>query len=172
MATSWKYNTRTGEFYEVERKKRVKRSRPPYVAPDPSLYRDAAFQAKERMSGLTLAKAGAVQVDDTLKQAIEELMNLVAPEIADAYNDHFVPMAQDAFAKWPVGPDRPGRRHSKALLKMEFEVKNGGREFGAVLTSAAPYTLYIRRGQTVKFRMFQPFEKSTARIIKQLERGK
>lgn len=80
-----------------------------------------------------------IQVDPALTQKVIELMESVAPAMADAFNRHLVPVADNAFNQWPVLSG-----FSKSLLGLEFIVSPDGLSFTGAITNRAPYSLFIR----------------------------
>lgn len=78
-----------------------------------------------------------ISVDPDLQEAVQELMEAVAPKLSAAYDKHLAGLAFDAFKKWPVYTGL-----SKSLLRLDYEQLSDGRFVGR-LSSNAPYTFFI-----------------------------
>lgn len=80
-----------------------------------------------------------VRVDPALSEAVADLMAAAAPRLQAAFDRWLGGLAQQAFERWP---EHTGL--SKSLLGLEYTVERGGERFRGIVTSRAPYTLFIK----------------------------
>jgi len=74
---------------------------------------------------------------------IEKQIESVAPKLARAMDARLGRVAMDAWENWPVSTGL-----SKSLLDIEYEQK--GTTFVGRVVSRAPYTVFVRKGQTYR----------------------
>lgn len=112
-----------------------------------------------------MRKDALVQVDPDLQQKTLALMGVAAPAVADGVNRHLVPVAENAFERWPVLSGL-----SKSLIGLDFAVLGDGSTFRSRIRNTAPYAWLIRwshrmpYGVVVKALIFDPGEKAADRI--------
>lgn len=94
-----------------------------------------------------------------LRSMTLDLMARAAPAYAEAVNAELVPVAQEAFDRWPV---KTGL--SKSVLRLEIKVLVGGKELSANLVDLAPYAAFINRGRTVTELVWKPGREAADRM--------
>jgi len=96
-----------------------------------------------------LRRSDLVQPDPDLNRKLTALTEQAFPVVSRAFNDHFGPMAVEAFDLWPVASGL-----SKSLLDLEYEIE--GDALVGSLVNRAPYAYYIREGQKGRERSRRP----------------
>ena len=86
-----------------------------------------------------------IRVDQETQSTFRGLIASIAPAVADAFNEHLLPIAQRAFDRWPVDTGV-----SKSLLFLTFTPSQDGSSLIASLGNRAPYAHLIFRGRTEK----------------------
>lgn len=93
----------------------------------------------------------AITVSDSVNRITARLIEKAGPVVADAFNRHLVPIAEQAFDAWPVQTGR-----SKAALALEIEVAADGQSLTGRIVNTAPYASGIRGGSVVEDLIFAP----------------
>ena len=93
----------------------------------------------------------AISVDNSVNEVTAELIARGGPVVAAAINRHFIPIAVDAFDRWPEVTG-----FSKSQLSVEIEIAPDNLSIDAKILNAAPYASDIRNGRTVKELIFDP----------------
>lgn len=84
-----------------------------------------------------------IRIDPATQRTFQQLIEDVAPAVADALNRHLVPVAQRAFDRWPVASGV-----SRSLLYLTFTPSSDGSALVASLGDRAPYAHLIFKGKT------------------------
>ncbi len=116
-------------------------------------------KGKRYLRGTTLPfdKQGMVRVDERLQEKVLDLMNQVAPDVAEAFEKEVVPVAERAVDKWPVDTGL-----SRALISLRFSATDS--TLTGTLRSRAPYTVFINKGQTWRSLLDRPWKAATSRV--------
>lgn len=108
----------------------------------------------------TRDRLAAIQVDPDLSRLAVELIEAVAPAVANAFTRHLVPVAEFAFDNWPVDSG-----FSKSLLGLEFSIGDDGFTFRGTLVNRAPYAFFIKSPRSVVQELiFKPGREAAERI--------
>jgi len=132
-----------------------------------SFYDQKALFIMEEPGALALpiSQKGSIRVDPDLNRTIAGFIRRLAPTVARAFNEHFIPYAQNEYEHWP---EYTGK--SKKMLDIEFEIKGGGVELWCSFVSRAVYTRWIWRGQKVRD-LYDGGKEAADRIADQLAEG-
>lgn len=99
-------------------------------------------------------------------RTIASLIAAAAPQVADEVSRALIPAAQAALDAWPIGKrDKPV--HSNELVGIEYAVL-GPTTWQASLVNRAGYALFIRRGRTARYLIFERGERAAKTAAKRL----
>lgn len=122
---------------------------------------DAEWQSDgNEFLSASATKNRMINVDPGLRDTLLALMAKAAPAVATAINEELVPVAERAFADWPV---RTG--FSKSQLFLELDIRGDGKAITASLINKAPYAGFINRGDTVENLIFEAGEQAADRMV-------
>jgi len=96
---------------------------------------------------------------------VEAQIEAIAPKLARAYDKRLGRVAMDAWASWPVSTGL-----SKSLIDVEYEQR--GEQFIGRVVSRAPYTVFIRRGETFRDLLRTPGRAAAMSILKDVAADK
>ena len=83
-------------------------------------------------------------VDPRLDELVRDILDAVAPKLAEGFDIQFAGVMVDAFDAWPVMTGL-----SKASLYLEYDQVSDG-VFTAKMGCAAPYTVFIQDSPAYK----------------------
>lgn len=83
-------------------------------------------------------------VDPRLEELVRDMLDDVAPKLAEGFDVQFAAVMMDAFNEWPVMTGL-----SKASLYLEYDQVSDGT-FVAKMGCAAPYTVFIQDSPAYK----------------------
>lgn len=103
-----------------------------------------------RGSGVRKSITGQwVQTDPRIHTHTLRLIQAAAPGVADAINQHLIPVADRAFDLWPVATGL-----SKSTMAVTFDFAQG--RLVTSISVNAPYTFFINKGRTARDLVFTP----------------
>ena len=121
-----------------------------------------------RATNLRFDAAQMVSVDTDMQRMAFNFVRQAYPRIADAFEKRMVPVAEDAFKKWPVKT-----RLSKSLLTLSFHTND--TQFTATIRNNAPYAFFINNNRAArdpansyKGLIFEPGDKAAEQLAKDL----
>ena len=114
---------------------------------------------------LPISQRGSIRVDPDINKTVAEFIKRLAPTVARAFNDHFLPYAREEYNNWPHYSGK-----SKSMLDVEYNIKGGGAELSCSFVSRAEYTRWIWRGQLVR-ELYDYGKKAADKIADQLAEG-
>jgi hypothetical protein len=94
---------------------------------------------------LRMAEFQAVAQDFELQRMQFELIQMMAPPIARAFERHFTPYAEQSIAAWPVNTG-----YSKSEFFVTFDARKGQAK--AMLGNTASYVFYVKFGKQKVYR--------------------
>jgi hypothetical protein len=83
-------------------------------------------------------------VDPSLDDLVRDILDAVAPKLAEGYDLYMSDVIMDAFKEWPVSTGL-----SKSLLYIEYD-QTDDTHFVCRMGCAAPYTVFIQDGPAYK----------------------
>ena len=113
-----------------------------------------------------LKSRDTIQVTNSVNRVAAELIEKAGPVVAAAINRWLVPVAQIAFAEWPV---RTGL--SKSQLSLDIEVASDGLSITSKLVNTAPYAAGIRNGETARELIFEPGLEAARQMARDIATG-
>ena len=108
-----------------------------------------------------------IKIDDAVNRITSRLIAKIGPAVSKAINTRLAPVAQRAFADWPV---RTGL--SKSKLFYDVTVAGDRRSISAKITNKAPYAFAIRRGKLVKELVFEPSKEAARQMSIDIAKGR
>ena len=101
----------------------------------------ARYGGVKKMTGREDAR---LVVDPRLEELVRDMLDDVAPKLAEGFDVQFAAVMMDAFNEWPVMTGL-----SKASLYLEYDQVSDGT-FVAKMGCAAPYTVFIQDSPAYK----------------------
>ena len=98
-----------------------------------------------------------ITVDDSVEDVTRRLLRKPAPALARAFTKRLVPIAQNAYDRWPVATNL-----SRSLLSVGWEADETTLRFG--IRSDADYSTAIHDGRTVDELLRRPVLQAAAQI--------
>jgi hypothetical protein len=105
-----------------------------------------------------------ITVDPSIDGMTERLMRKPAPILAAAYTRRLVPVAQNAYDRWPVVTNL-----SRSLLAVRWTADEGTLQFQ--LEAGADYSSAIRDGETVEQLLRRPVLLAAQQIAADTAKG-
>jgi len=93
---------------------------------------------------MTRREDARLVVDPRLEELVRDMLDDVAPKLAEGFDIQFAGVMMDAFNEWPVMTGL-----SKASLYLEYDQVSDG-VFTAKMGCAAPYTVFIQDSPAYK----------------------